>query len=972
MGCPTREAIDAPAQAEHSRVCPADRQVSDRLNGKDNGDVVFVADDLAAWLIGLLADRGRRRMTTILLGTEQERALRSAASAAIHQTARDLCPVDDKQAEQVALVISHVFGEPVPDAPLARHTTVLEAMQAGISGQLAVLKDADLTGTGQSPAEVLGVAVSALAEKLAGHLVREILMRGARGGPLFPLASQLNDDATHLQGQQIQGALSRLRSEIMEALAQLDEAHAARGRAVQAAMTTGMPRVVNVPRTEHTFVGRADELELLTDALITLDERAPGGVVVQAMHGLGGVGKSTLAAYWARAHAVDYEVVWWITADTPPSLDAGLADLAVALEPDCGGQPLKTLTARAIAWLAAHRRWLLVLDNVTDQASIAPLLDRASTGRAVVTSRLAEGWHRLGATVIRLGVLTEEQATELLTSIATQDRNDADLTGSADLATELGCLPLAIEQAAAYIHQTHLSPAAYLALLQENPAVMYDQTARGADAERSIARIWRVTLDALGETALAGHLLRTMAWWASESIPRFLLEPVADPVDVTNSLSSLAAFNMITLNTDTVTVHRLVQAVARTPDANDPHRQHTAIDAAHDQATHLLIQACPADPLDPAMWPTWRSLLTHVDALASRGDSDDTVFLLDRSATFLQNQGALARAVAYFERALASGQRLHGDDHPLTMDVRNNLALAYRDIGDLERAVDLTEHTLADRERVLGPDHPETLTTRGNLASIYRDAGDLKRAIELNKRTAADCERVLGRDHPDTLRVRSNLAVAYGEAGDLEQAIPLSEQTLADRERVLGPDHPDTLVSRNTLALAYQEAGDLERAIELTERTLADRERVLGPDHPRTLTSRHNLALAYGKAGNLEQEIRLYEQTLADRERVLGPDNPETWNTRSSLAVAYSEAGDLERGIPLSEQSLAQRERVLGPDHPRTLLARYNLARAYQQAGNMDRAIPLYEQTLADCERVLGAEHSLTMTVRRNLRATGR
>jgi hypothetical protein len=187
----------------------------------------------------------------------------------------------------------------------------------------------------------------------------------------------------------------------MEALAQLDETRGARGRAIEAAMTTGMPRVVNVPRTEHTFVGRVDELELLTDALTRLDERAAGGVVVQAMHGLGGVGKSTLAAYWARAHAVDYEVVWWITADTPAGLDAGLADLAVALEPDRGGQPLETLTARAIAWLAPHRRWLLVLDNVADQASIAPLLDRASTGRVIVTSRLDDQFQGVGFSVSR-------------------------------------------------------------------------------------------------------------------------------------------------------------------------------------------------------------------------------------------------------------------------------------------------------------------------------------------------------------------------------------------------------------------------------------------------------------------------------------------------------------------------------------------------------------------------------------------
>ncbi len=746
---------------------------------------------------------------------------------------------------------------------------------------------------------------------------------------------------------------------------------AARGRAVQAARLAQIPRVMNVPRTEHTFVGRVAELGLLTEALTRTGERAAGGVVIQAVHGLGGIGKSTLAARWARAHAGEHEATWWITADTPAGLDAGLADLAIALEPETTGQPLKTLVARATGWLTAHGRWLLILDNVTDPATIAPLLDRASTGRVMVTSRLAEGWHRLGAKVIRLDVLSEEQAIELLGSIAAQDRNDADLNGSTDLVRELGCLPLAIEQAAAYLHQTHLSPTSYLDFLQKNPAVMFDQTARGADAQRSIARTWRITLDTLADTPLPGQILRITAWWGSEAIPRFLFGAVADPVAVEAALGSLGAYNMITLNTGSVTVHRLVQAVARTPDPADPHRRHPDIHTARSQATDLLTQACP-DPFDPVGWPTWRSLLPHIDALASHSDisddSDNTVVLLDRTATFLQNQGALARAISYFERALASAQRRHGDNDPLTLDVRNDVALAYRDVGDLQRAITLTERTLADRERVQGPDHRETMTTRSNLASICRDAGDLQRAIELNERTAADRERMLGHDHEDTLTSYGNLAVAYSEAGDLSRAIPLHERTLADRERVLGPDHPDTLTSRNTLALAYGEAGDVERAIELTERTLADRERVLGPDHPRTLTSRHNLAVAYGKAGDLAREIQVYEQALADRERVLGPDHPESWNTRSNLAAAYSETGDPERAIPLAQQCLAQRERVLGHDHWRTLFARYTVARAYQAAGDLARAIPLFEQTLADSERTLGSDHELTKKTRAKLK----
>jgi hypothetical protein len=197
---------------------------------KGTAGVAFVADDLGAWLVGLLADRGRKKLTTLILGPEQERALRSAATAAVELLGRELRPGDAEQAEYVALVISQVFSEPLPAASLARHQTMLEALQAGIAGQLAVLDDANLTGQDQSSADLLGVPGRVLAEKLTTDLVREIVVRGSRGGPLEPLAAQLNHDVTHLQGQQIHHAVRQLSGEILEALARLDAAHTGQPR----------------------------------------------------------------------------------------------------------------------------------------------------------------------------------------------------------------------------------------------------------------------------------------------------------------------------------------------------------------------------------------------------------------------------------------------------------------------------------------------------------------------------------------------------------------------------------------------------------------------------------------------------------------------------------------------------------------------------------------------------------------------
>jgi NACHT domain len=198
--------------------------------------VSFVADDLAAWLVGLLADSGRKRLTAWLVGDEQQRALRQAATAAVQSAAGDLCAGDQERADEQAMVISQVFGAVMPQAPLRDHQTLLEALQAGVAGQLAVLDDPGLTGTGMSSAQVLGVATADLAAGLAGYLVREIIVRGSQGGPLEPLAAQLNHDLTHVQGHR----LERLLVDVREAL-------------------TGPPSWQARPAAVHALAGTRDQ-----------------------------------------------------------------------------------------------------------------------------------------------------------------------------------------------------------------------------------------------------------------------------------------------------------------------------------------------------------------------------------------------------------------------------------------------------------------------------------------------------------------------------------------------------------------------------------------------------------------------------------------------------------------------------------------------------------------------------------------
>ncbi|NEA38410.1 tetratricopeptide repeat protein, partial [Streptomyces sp. SID11385] len=712
------------------------------------------------------------------------------------------------------------------------------------------------------------------------------------------------------------------------------------------------------------FVGRTAELDALNSAFASSSE-----VVLHAVHGLGGVGKSALAQRWAADR--EELVRWWINADSPAEIDAGLAALARALQPGLSQVPTETQTERALAWLATRGEWLLVLDNVEDPAHIRPLMDRiAGRGRVIVTTRRATGWYQHAVTV-RLGTLKRADSVALFTRILTHN-GPRTTDGVDEVCAVLGDLALAVEQAGSFCAESGTDPHTYLQLLADRPEDVYAARAEGFDPARTMDRIWRVTLDRLAETPLAGTLLRILAWYAPDNIPRDLLTPVADPLDLAATLGRLTAYSMITDNHDgTLSVHRLVQDLARTPHNDDPHRQAEDIECARDHATELLAVGYPDDSTHPDTWAQYQDLAPHTDALISRHtscqDTFPTALILDRAGSFQLLQGSIALALSAFQRALATCERVLGPEHPATLASRNNLAGAYESAGDLGRAVPLYESALADRVRVLGPDHPDTLTACNNLAGAYQSAGEEGRALPLYERTLADCVRVLGPDHPDTLISRNNLAYAYESAGDLGRALPLYERTLADRVRVLGPDHPYTLTSRNNLAGAYESAGDSGRALPLYERTLADRVRVLGPDHPDTLTSRNNLACAYQSAGDSGRAVPLFESALADRVRVLGPDHPDTLASRNNLAGAYQSAGEEGRALPLYESALADCVRVLGPDHPDTLASRNNLAGAYQSAGEEGRALPLYESALADCVRVLGPDHPDTLASRNNL-----
>ncbi|MEU4418573.1 tetratricopeptide repeat protein [Nocardia salmonicida] len=775
----------------------------------------------------------------------------------------------------------------------------------------------------------------------------------------------------------------------------------------------------NLPSRPGLFVGRRTEVEAL-DAGLSTDQPH----VVQAVSGLGGVGKSTLVAQWATTRAHAYSPKIWITAASPAEIAQGLADFAVRLHP----MPANVLDAnqlaeRGLQWLATHTQWLLILDNVENLTDISDVLARVGTGgRIVVTSRRSTGWQP-GVAVTRLGALEPDESRSLLVGLLTS-ADSWDDSGVAELCAALGHLPLAIEQAGAYLRQSPFTTVCdYLRILIDQPVDVLARAAEDTDPERTIAKIWRITLDRVSASRPAAvELLRVLAWYGPDAVPYPLLLNVLPAPQLNDALGVLTAYSLIVANpaTPSVSIHRLVQTVARTADPTDVHRDSDAIQRARRQATRALHTTLP-DHQDPTSWQDWRTLLPHIDALTSHSldascePAAVTVAAIHfHTGVFLHGQGLNLRALEHLESALAIRENILGSEdsdtleardrvarsyraagrtseaiemlerthtdrigvlgalHPCTLTSSHNLAYAYEVAGRSEQAMALFENTLSQRELVLGADHPETLSTRSSIARMYRATGRAAEAITLFEQTLIDSISALGSEDPNTLSVRSSLAHAYLDIGRTNEAIDLFEQTKLDCARVLGNDHPNTFSAANNLASAYQAAGRLEEAVALFEQTLFDRDRVLGSWHVETLDAGNNLARVYRAAGRTDEAIELFEQTRTHCMSHLGPEHLTTLRVSNNLASAYQTAARIADAVQVFEQNLNDRRQYLGPYHPMTLVSCNNLADAYLAQNRHEEAIELLTKAFDDCRQTLGHDHTITTTILRTLEAAQR
>ncbi|MGA7239941.1 MAG: FxSxx-COOH system tetratricopeptide repeat protein [Bryobacteraceae bacterium] len=697
---------------------------------------------------------------------------------------------------------------------------------------------------------------------------------------------------------------------------------------------------------------------------------------VIALPALGGVGKTTLARHYAEKFWRCYRQIFWV--DCRLGLATGFARVYDFLHPgEEMAVPFETRAQRAKDELSQHAdERLLILDNAEDEQSVLPWIPETGNCHVLITSRFA-GWSK-GIETYPVWVLEQEPARRLLLERSGRASDDGEEAAAAKVAERLQYLPLALEQAAAYVaEQTGFGFEDYLRRYETSEKAFLDRRTPGAtDYPESVYLTWRTTVDRLPEGARA--MLRLHAFVAPTPFPvQLYIEgakelgaeieawgaapaELPDEMTVRDWKTSLVKYSMAKAEPeDCISVHALVQAVERHAMAG---RSPEAAAGSARRAAALFSRVTPWPSWELISRALWEKLASHAEILAANGYVEDELrgTVLAKLAEASRYAGNYATGVERARRALEAGERVLGREHPNTLTLVNNLAFLLSSKGDYDGAEPLYRRALEAQERVLGHEHPNTLTSVNNLASLIENKGDYDAAEPLYRRALEARERMLGREHPDTLSSVNNLALLLDNKGDYDAAEPLFRRALEAWERVLGREHPHILTSINNLALLFYRKGDYGAAEPLFRRALETRERVLGHEHPDTLGSVNNLAALIKNKGDYDAAVPLYRRALEASERVLGREHPDTLTSVNNLAALLYGKGDYDAAEPLFRRALEGRERVLGGGHPDTLNSINNLALLLYNKGDYDSAEPLFRRAAKSTGRILGPNHSQT------------
>lgn len=722
--------------------------------------------------------------------------------------------------------------------------------------------------------------------------------------------------------------------------------------------------LVDVPVRMSVLVGRDSELAALDEAFAeNVDDLR---VVVLA--GLGGVGKSRLALEAAYRAVSAAPIVWWVPAVEPVAAAEALTKLARALGiSELADQSI--MLSRLWHELRGRRDWVLVYDDCPSPEALTQLGLPDGAGTVLITSR-QRAWGGIGR-VIPVEVLAVAESVRLLTSVAGDDDADA----AADLATQMGGLPLALVQAGAYADQTGMSLAHYAGIFSRRRLALLSR-AIPDDHQLGVATTWAMSLDQLAtRSPPAAELLELCAALGQAAIPVELLRGAADTLDeplrsvlgdelaLEDTIAELLRFSVVSRNRDAIMLHPLLRAVLRER-APEPVR-----DAARRRADRVVTGLMPRHPEAADQWARCSWWVPHAldtaAAHAAAGRPERGTPLLLAAARYLTARARYSAARTAVEQALTMGTAAWGPADPRLVPLYSQLGLILDHLGDLESGRRSQEEALALLNGAGGRDSLEeaTLLVRlGRALCCRRDLGAAVRAFE----RALD---VLARfDAPhEQGRCLTDLALAIWMTGRPVEALALFDRALAILDAGVGARHPDAAHAWSGRAVVLQDLGHIEEAYSAQSDALAMLTDGVGERHPDVGHALDKLGYMAGLLGRWQESIARHQAAMVILGDIYGEDHVELAMPLTNIGMTHLAAGDTDAAATAQERARNLFAAGLGPRHPHTALATRRLGLVRQAQGRYLEAEDLLRAALIDTEAGLGAEHPDVAATEREL-----
>jgi tetratricopeptide (TPR) repeat protein len=775
----------------------------------------------------------------------------------------------------------------------------------------------------------------------------------------------------------------------------------------------------NVPQRNMSFTGRED---LFAELMRHVSAR-PIVLVPHALYGLGGVGKSQLAAEYAYRQASQYQVVCWIPADNLALARSSLAALAprLGITGLAPGRVEEAVSAvrDALRRGQPYERWLVIFDNADAPDSIRSVMP-FGPGDVIVTSR-DDSWAQV-ADALEVDVFNREESARFLAGrvpgISGEDAHR--------LAEIFGDLPLGLDQAAAWLTQTAMTVDTYLGLLEQKGSRVLAESPGPADYPVPVAAAWSLSVARLQSQAPdAMELLRICVFFGPapislELLDRACLAPESPLQRILNAPAALHlairalgryALARVDSYRRTLEVHRVIQRLIRDELDTD-----SSLRLKHE--VHVLLAAAdPGDPDDIANWQQYADLLAHVGPSEIVGCRAPDVRRLARNIVrYLYVTGNYGSALTSADKALVRWSEDSGAEDPSVLIMTRLKIQVLQALAQYREAYNLTITTLGRMSSVLGEDHAETLNLVNCHCIDLWARGEYANSLTFTKDSLARHSRVFGDDHPRTFAAMNNYAEdleldgSYAEASELHRQLyrakaevygndrhpralytlgALGRTTLAEgryaeareiaerahegfrglvRDHVLADSHPWVLQQAVDRAMARRAAGAYTEALALAEEAHSRcRRAYLGDDHPRTLAAAVSLGNAQLLAGDIQSAGRLLENTSRRYRGLFGAEHPYALGCSVNVAIIRRHLGKVDQAREILEAGATGLGLRLGPRHHHSLLCQVNLATALADAGEVARAAQLGESALRDLASLLGEDHPHSLACAANL-----